>query len=110
MIYANHLKFTGADAPQAIFKAIGAWLKEQLGYGPRPDDLRSDGRTFSANDQAGSPKSWVRVHAARDLDTEICAWLLKHPDEDTPGRQWIVEVGFISHETKCLPPYDFLGQ
>jgi hypothetical protein len=33
LVYANHLKFTGTDAEEAIFKGIGGWLKEQLGFG-----------------------------------------------------------------------------
>ncbi len=37
LVYVNHLRFQGEGARDAIFKAIGAWLKEQMGYGLHPD-------------------------------------------------------------------------
>ena len=101
LIYANHLKFTGADAPQAVLKSIGAWLKEQLGYGPRPDQLRVDGKEFRGNGEAGHPNSYVRVHAARDTAFELCSWTLKHPDEQTSGRQWVTDVGYRASADSC---------
>jgi hypothetical protein len=43
LVYANTLSFRGGGAEAAVFKAIGAWLKEQLGFGLHPDQLRMDG-------------------------------------------------------------------
>ena len=36
LVYANHFSFQGADAEEAIYKAVGGWLKEQLGFGLHP--------------------------------------------------------------------------
>ena len=43
LVYANRLCVHGTDAEAAILKAIGGWLKEQLGFGLHPDRLKQDG-------------------------------------------------------------------
>ena len=43
LVYANHLRVQGAEAEWAVSKAVGGWLKEQLGFGLRPDQLKQDG-------------------------------------------------------------------
>ena len=90
LVYANRLRVQGADAEWAVFKAIGGWLKEQLGFGIHPDRLKQDGE-YRGHRQ-GTP-SWLRIHGCYDGEPALCAWVLKHGAEDVRGRQWIVEVG-----------------
>ena len=90
LVYANHLRVQGTDAERAVSKAIGGWLKEQLGFGLRPDQLKQDGEH---NGHRGEHRSRLRIHACYDGEPALCAWVLKHADEDVRGRQWIVEVG-----------------
>ncbi len=90
LVYANHLCIQGADAESAVFKATGGWLKEQLGFGLRPDQLKQDGEY---NGNRGEHRSLLRIHGCYDGEPALCAWVLKHADEDVQGRQWIVEVG-----------------
>ena len=90
LVYANHLRIHGADAETAAFKAVGGWLKEQLGFGLHPDQLRQDGEY---NGRRGEHRSRLRIRGCYDGEPALCAWVLKHADEDINGRQWIVEVG-----------------
>ena len=90
LVYANHLCIQGDEADLAVFKAIGRWLKEQLGFGLRPDQLKQDGEY---NGNRGEHRSRLRIHGCYDGEPALCAWVLKHADEDIQGRQWIVEVG-----------------
>jgi hypothetical protein len=90
LVYANHLSFQGAGAENAIFKAIGGWLKEQLGFGLRPDLLRREGEF---NGYRGDKRSWLRVHATNEEEPVLYAWVLKNPDDNVRGRQWITELG-----------------
>src|SRR5688572_9170669 len=90
LVYANHLTFRGKDAEQAVFKGIGAWLKEQLGVGLHPDQLNHDGE-FSGS--RGEVRSWLRIHATHEEEPALWAWVLRHNDGAVRGRQWIVEVG-----------------
>ena len=90
LVYANHLRVQGTDAERAVSKAIGGWLKDQLGFGLRPDQLKQDGEH---NGHRGEHRSQLRIHACYDGEPALCAWVLKHADEDVRGRQWIVEVG-----------------
>ena len=90
LVYANHLRVQGADAEGAVFKAVGGWLKEQLGFGLHPDQLKQDGEY---NGHRGDLRSRLRIHGCYDGEPALCAWVLKHADEDVNGRQWIVEVG-----------------
>jgi hypothetical protein len=90
LVYANHLTFEGADAEQAVLKGIGGWLKEQLGFGLHPDQLKEDGE-FTGH--RGEQRSWLRVFGCYEGEPALCAWVLKHAAEGVRGRQWIVEVG-----------------
>jgi hypothetical protein len=94
LVYANHLSFQGAGAEEAIFKAIGGWLKEQLGFGLHPDQLKQDGEF---NGYRGDLRSWLRIYATSEEEPELYMWVLKTPDETVRGRQWIVEVGVKSY-------------
>ena len=90
LVYANRLRVQGSEAESAVFKTIGGWLKEQLGFGLRPDQLKQDGEY---NGNRGELRSRLRIHGCFDGEPALCAWVLKHADNDVQGRQWIVEVG-----------------
>ena len=91
LVYANNLSFEGVGAEEAIFKAIGAWFKEQLGFGLHPDQLKKDGEF---NGMRGDVPSWLRIHATTEEEPVLYSWILKFPDDTVYGRQWIIEVGF----------------
>lgn len=95
LVYANHLKFSGDGAEEAIFKGIGGWLKEQLGFGLRPDEIRQQG-DFTG--KRGEARSWLRVYATEDGDPALYSWVMKNQDEEVRGRHWITELGLkIQH-------------
>ena len=107
LVYANHLSFRGTDAEQAVLNAIGGWLKEQLGSGLHPDQLKQDGEF---NGHRGDQRSWLRIHSCYDGEPRLCAWVLKHAAEGVRGRQWIVEVGIKTFaatlEVSCVVKTD----
>lgn len=90
LVYANHFQFHGADAEDAIFKGIGGWLKEQLGFGLHPDQLRKAGE-FSG--YKGDSRCWLRIHVTAEEYPKLYAWVLKNEDATVFGRQWITEIG-----------------
>ena len=90
LVYANRLQLHGVDSEAVAFKAIGGWLKEQLGFGLHPDQLLSDGEYGG---QRGEQRSRLRIFSCYDGEPALCAWVLKHGDADVWGRQWTVEVG-----------------
>ncbi len=103
LVYANYLTFQGSGAEEAIFKAIGGWLKEQLDYGLHPDQLRREGEF---NGYRGDMRSWLRVYATDEEEPKLYAWVLTNPDETVRGRQWITELGLKSYggtiELSCI--------
>lgn len=90
LVYANHLSFQGAEAETAVFKAVGGWLKEQLGFGLHPDQLKRDGEY---DGYRGAVRSWLHVYATDGDEPRLYAWVLRFADENVYGRQWIVEAG-----------------
>ncbi len=97
LVYANHLTIHGDDAELAVFKAIGGWLKEQLGFGLHPDQLKRDGE-FDGH--KGEARSWLRIYATDENQPKLYAWVLKNTDETVRGRQWVTELGArISKDT-----------
>jgi hypothetical protein len=90
LVYANHLSFEGGDAEEAVFKAIGAWTKEQLGYGLRPDQHREHGEYKGSRD--GAP-TWLRVSSTYEEEPQLYSWVLKVADSTVRGRQWVTELG-----------------
>lgn len=90
LVYANHLSIEGLGAEEAIFKAVGSWLKEQIGFGLRPTQLREDG-TFTGT--RGQTRSQVRIYACPDTEPALFAWVLRHQDAEVRRRRWIVEIG-----------------
>ena len=107
LVYANHLTFRGAGAEAAIFKGVGGWLKEQLGFGLHPDQLRQDGEF---NGYRGDARSWLRVYATCEEEPKLIAWVLKNPDETVHGRHWITELGLKIYggtlELSCIVKTD----
>lgn len=91
LVYANHFDLRGSFAQTAVFKAVGGWLKEQLGFGLHPDQLR---QTNEFNGRRGEKRSFLRVYATDEDTPALYAWVLKHPDDSVRGRQWVTELGF----------------
>lgn len=90
LIYANHLNFEGVGAEEAIFRGIGVWLKEQLGFGLHPVQLREDGEHRGRHEKLGS---WLRIYATDEEPPQMYSWVLKVNDNTVRGRQWITELG-----------------
>lgn len=90
LVYANFLVMQGPEADEAVFKAIGGWLKEQLGFGLHPEQLREDGEY---NGSRGSAKSWLRIYATNEEEPQMYSWVLKNGDQNVRGRQWVTELG-----------------
>ncbi len=90
LVYANTLSFRGGGAEAAVFKAIGAWLKEQLGFGLHPDQLRTDGEFTGTR---GEVRSKLRILTTSEESPQLYSWVLKFSDERVRGRQWTSEVG-----------------
>ncbi|SDX65701.1 hypothetical protein [Thiocapsa roseopersicina] len=99
LVYANYLKFVGADAEQAILKAVGAWIKEQIGYGLHPDQLQQDG-VYKGN-RNGVPSS-VQIRTAATEKPTFYTWVLRNSDDNVIGREWICEVGLKSGDEQSL--------
>ena len=95
LVYANHFSIQGADAAEAIFKAVGRWMKEQLGFGLHPAQMRQEGQF---NGYRGEKRSRLLVHATDEDDPALYAWVLKNPDDQVRGRQWVTELGFKKYE------------
>ena len=89
LIYANHLSVVGDGAHEAIFRGVGAWLREQLGFGLHPDQLRRDGEF---NGYKGDRRSYLRIRVTLEEEPALWSWVLKH-DADERGREWITELG-----------------
>ena len=90
LVYANQLRLHGDDSRSVVLKAIGGWLKQQLGHGLHPNQLVSNGEY--RGDRAGRP-SQLRIFSCDDGEPALWAWVLKHGDVDVRGRQWTVEIG-----------------
>ena len=90
LVYANSLSLQGAGAGEAAFKAIGAWLKEQLGHGLHPDRLKKDGEFEGTR---GEVRSYLRIRATTDEEPALYSWVLRFQDDAVHGRQWIAEAG-----------------
>ncbi|MGD1879780.1 MAG: hypothetical protein ACFB13_20035 [Kiloniellaceae bacterium] len=95
LVYANHLQFRGKGAEEAIFRAVGGWFKEQLGFGLRPDQLRSDGQFKGTK---GDTRSWLRVRATESEEPRFYAWDLSTFDSIVQGRRWVTELGLKAYE------------
>jgi len=90
LVYANHLRFRGEGARDAIFRAVGAWLKEQMGYGLHPEQVRSGGEHKG---RRGISPAWLYSFVTNEEDPELYSWVLRVADNSVQGRQWITELG-----------------
>ena len=90
LVYANRLQVHGEASEPVVFRAIGGWLKEQLGFGLHPEQLLSSG---VHNGQRGELRSRLHIFSCYDGEPALCAWVLKHGDAAVRGRRWTVEVG-----------------
>ncbi|WP_156473831.1 hypothetical protein [Acetobacter malorum] len=103
LVYENYLTFQGNDAESIAFKAVGVWLKEQLGFGLHPQQLKQSGKFNGSRTNHKTHKevnSWLKIYAATDGVLQIFSWILKNEDENTFGRQWVTELGL-----KCNGSY-----
>jgi len=98
LVYANHIEATGRGAKECVLKAIGGWLKEQLGYGLHPAKLVVGGE-YKGNRNGVS--SWVKIVSATDQHQELYSWVLKNADDAVRGRQWITEIGLKLTSDAC---------
>lgn len=90
LVYANNLSFRGAGAKDAVLKGVGAWLKEQLGFGLHPDQLQTDGEFDGFR---GESRSWLRIRTTLEEDPQLYSWVLRNQDDAVHGRQWTTEIG-----------------
>ena len=98
LVYANYLKAVGKNAKGEVLRAVGGWLKEQLGYGLHPDKLVIAGE-YTGNRNGAS--SWAKILAASDETQELYSWILKNADETVRGRQWNSEIGLKIAGDSC---------
>jgi hypothetical protein len=103
LVYANRLTFHGSGAEAAVFKAIGGWLKKQIGFGLHSDQLSQEGEIAGYR---GDMQSWLRIYATSEEEPQLYAWVLNRADETARGRQWVTEVGVKIHrgiiEMSCI--------
>ena len=80
-----------------MFKGLGGWIKEQLGFGLHPDELKQDG------DREGILERWSRLRSwvTEEEEPKLYSWVLTHADSSVRGRTWIVEVG-LKNESSFL--------
>ena len=90
LVYANRLQVHGDASESEVFRAIGGWLKEQLGFGLHPELLLSSG---VHRGQRGELRSQLQIFSCYEGEPALCAWVLKHGDAAVRGRRWTVEVG-----------------
>ena len=90
LVYANRLQVHGEASESVVFRAIGGWLKEQLGFGLHPEQLLSTG---VHNGRRGELRSRLQIFSCYDGEPALCAWVLKHGDVAVRGRRWTVEIG-----------------
>ncbi len=90
LVYANRLQVHGEASESVVFRAIGGWLKEQLGFGLHPEQLLLTG---IHNGRRGELPSRLQIFSCYDGDPALCVWVLKHGDVAVRGRRWTVEIG-----------------
>lgn len=90
LVYANRLQVHGEASESVVFRAIGGWLKEQLGFGLHPAQLLS---SEVHKGQRGELRSRLQIVSCYEGEPALCAWILKHGDAAVRGRRWTVEVG-----------------
>ena len=94
LVYTNAFSILGTESSQACLRAIHGWLCQQLGHSPGIGEIQKPGMIQG---QRGSSRSHLRTYAFYEDDGRRFAWRLKHPDDGTSGRQWVVEIGLVIH-------------
>ena len=97
LVYANHLSAHGAESGEAIFRAVGRWTKEQLGFGLHPDQLKRNGRFQQRPFEQGNSR--LRIHTASAGEDLLYSWVLSKGDSAVHGRWWITELGARTDES-----------
>ena len=92
LVYTNAFSIFGTGSSQACLRAIHGWFCQQLGHSPSIAEIQKPGMIEG---QRGRSRSHLRIHALYEDDGRRLAWRLKHPDDATPGRQWVVEIGLV---------------
>ena len=90
LVYANHMIFSGEDAERVVSRAVGKWLKEQLGFGLHPDHLKQTKKYRGKEDARGTR---LEIYATAEQSPDLYSWVLTKPDGDVRGRIWNVELG-----------------
>lgn len=90
IVYANHFLVNGQSAKEHILRAVGGWLKEQLGYGLHPDQVTAKGEYKGVKNNASS---WLKILPANDGKQELLSWVLRNSDSSVKGRRWVTEIG-----------------
>jgi hypothetical protein len=92
LVYTNAFSVLGSDSSQACLRAIHGWFCQQLGHSPSIAEIQKAGMIEG---KRGGKKSYLRTYAFYEDDGYRLAWRLKHGDERTPGRQWVIEIGLV---------------
>ncbi len=92
LVYTNAFSILGTDSSQACLRAIHGWLCQQLDHSPSIAEVQKPG---VIQGQRGNSRSHLRTYAFYEDDGRSLAWRLKHPDDGTSGRQWVVEIGLV---------------
>lgn len=90
LVYANRMNFYGQGAEHAVQKAIGGWLKEQLGFGLHPEQLKAPGEHKGSR---GEDPSFLKIYASDDFAPKLYSWVLTVSDSSVHGRNWTTELG-----------------
>ena len=94
LVYANHLGVFGENPSQILFEQVARWLREQLGFRIRIDQLKRD------NHFEGRHRTWLRSRVTTQDEPRLYSWVLTRLDDQVAGRQWIAELGMKdSHKT-----------
>lgn len=86
LIYSNYLVLEGQDAYKGVFSSLAGWIKKKTGEKVRPSDFENKNNFEIEN---------LRVSIEKTVSKEpfFYSVIIKHPDKDTRGRQWILELG-----------------
>lgn len=89
LVYANQMTFSGEGAEEAVSKSVGGWLKEKLGFGLHPNQLKTPGEYKG---QLRDSPSYLKIYTATEQIPKLYSWVLMDPDKDVSGRQWNTEL------------------
>nr|VFK50795.1 MAG: hypothetical protein BECKTUN1418E_GA0071001_100447 [Candidatus Kentron sp. TUN]VFK52020.1 MAG: hypothetical protein BECKTUN1418F_GA0071002_100447 [Candidatus Kentron sp. TUN] len=87
LVYSNYLSLEGQDADKGVFSALAGWIKNKTETQLHPSALKGSSR-FDLNDGMS-----VTTEKADLREPHLYSIVIKHPDQEINGRQWIIEVG-----------------